>query len=178
MSGGGSLARADRCDCLDDLPRFREVVGNPDGPAAVAFTINDFPVRRNFSSGRLLDRYSPKANEKIVGRVTFVPCRKDNRDIVVTGVRSLVRLASRAGTAGCARTHAVSQSTNKVAVSLGGDTSQPQVIEWYDAGRSHSGALTHPGLVAAEMRPSMSAKKVSGDCSPCAVRYAFVEHFR
>jgi len=54
-----------RRDCLDDLSRFREAVGDSDGLAAVTFAVNDFPARRNSAFGHLPDCQGTEANEKI-----------------------------------------------------------------------------------------------------------------
>jgi len=78
---------ADRRNCLDDLSRFREVVSDPDGLAAVTFAVNDFPTRRNSAAGRLPDRQGTEANEKIVGLVAFVPGGIEDRDKVATTLR-------------------------------------------------------------------------------------------
>src|SRR5438445_12544499 len=83
------LPPTNRRDCFDDLSRFGEVVGDPDGLPAVTFPINDFPARRNFPSGRLPDCQGAGANEKIVGLIAIVPGGIEDRDMTATGLRSL-----------------------------------------------------------------------------------------
>src|SRR5208282_6079784 len=82
-------ALTDRRDCLDDLPRFHEVVGDLDSLAAVTFAENDFPARRDSASGHLPDCQSTEANEKIVGLVAFVPGGIEYRDKIAATPRSL-----------------------------------------------------------------------------------------
>jgi hypothetical protein len=88
---GRFLGLADRRDCLDDLSRFREAVGDSDGLAAVTFAENDFPARRNSAFGHLPDCQSTEANEKIVGLIAFVPGGIEDRDEVATTLSSLGR---------------------------------------------------------------------------------------
>jgi len=52
---GWFRSAAERSDRLDDLSRFREVVGDPDGPDAVIFAVNDFSAGWHSASGRLPD---------------------------------------------------------------------------------------------------------------------------
>ena len=168
----------ERRDCVDDLPRSREVVVNPDCPAAATFTVDDFPARRNFSSGRLLDCQGPKADEKIVGPVTFVPCRKDDRGIVVPGVSTVRSVGNPRRHCQVGAYDAVSQSTNKVVVYEAGiQANRKQSIDTTLVDSVRRLWLTR-ALYAAKMRASMSPKALPGDFSPCTVRYAFVEHFR
>jgi hypothetical protein len=169
--------KRDRRDCVDDLPRFWEVVANPDSPDAVAFTMNDFPARRNFSSGRLLDRQSPKADEKIVGPVMFVPCRKEDREVVVPGLSSLSSAAYPRGHRQVARVRDSLTIHKRSSRAQGGAISQLQAIEWHDVIDSVRGLWLTLALYPAEMHPRVSAKKLLGDFSRCTVRYAFVEHF-
>src|SRR5215218_6799231 len=53
---------AGRCDCFDDLSRLREVIRDFYSSDALIFAVDDFPGTWDFSAGRLLNRYSPKAN--------------------------------------------------------------------------------------------------------------------
>src|SRR5690348_3326850 len=85
---GWLSAFADRRDCLDDLSRFREVVGDRDSLAAVTFAVNDLPTRWNSASGRLPDCQGTEANEKIVRLIAFVPGGKEDREKVAMTLRS------------------------------------------------------------------------------------------
>ena len=79
----------ERCDCLDNLSRFLEVVGDPDALAPVRFAVNDFTTHRNFGSRRKPDGQCTEANDKIVGLITFVPSRIEDRYPVLRWRRTL-----------------------------------------------------------------------------------------
>jgi hypothetical protein len=86
---GRFAGKAGGPDFLDNLTCFREVVRDPDGLCAVAFAVNDFPLRGNFGSCRLRDSQGTEANEKIVGLIAFLPSRIEDRNIGSIGPSSL-----------------------------------------------------------------------------------------
>ena len=134
---------AERCDCLDDLPGFRKVVGDSDGPSAVGFAINDFPTSWNSGSGYKSDCQGTKANEKIIAAITLVPGRIEDRDIVGTRLRSR-RPTGYLIFAWQYRGRTVHKQSGPI---TDGVVYQSQEIDWHDARRAHSEILDCLGPV-------------------------------
>ena len=144
-SGGGPLATRDRRDCFDDLSRFLEVIGNPDGPDAVAFAINDFPDD-GISPVACWIAKAPKQTRSSSDWSRLFPGRKEGRHKVVTKFRSLVPADYPRDAGWLQAYHAVSQSTNSVGIARRGHI-RPQVIERYYVGRSWLEVFARAGLV-------------------------------
>ena len=137
----------ERCDCLDNLSRFLEVVGDPDALAPVRFAVNDFTTHRNFGSGRKPDGQCTEANDKIVGLITFVPGRIEDRYPVLGWLRTLRPTAASQGcrvVASEERSLTVHEQSVPVAA---GVAYQLQEIDWQGIRQALWEILACPDLV-------------------------------